>query len=221
MGKKTGTIVQNVKNKQEKDFEDKKEMAEKVFQNTKNEIIPAIKNKVQIISEEVERIVSNDSGLLAPRIEKLIGNRSISDIVCIKNKTFTSEELLIALQFYKEMIAKINEFTLYPPSKYNFCSFLGITTQTYDNYKQDIDKLEAIRMIDDYIAGVNFTSAQLRKIDTIMTMFGLKSMHGLVEAQAPVVIEHKKEANIDDIKAKIASMKGKIIDAEYEEKDTK
>ena len=57
-------------------------------------------------------------------------------------------------------------------------------------------------MIDDYIAGIQFTSAQLGKIKEVITIFGLKSIHGLYEAQAPVQVKNndKSVANIGPLK---------------------
>ena len=41
---------------------------------------------------------------------------------------------------------------------------------------------------------------------------------GKVEATTPIVIEHKKETNIDEINAQLQALKGqKIIEADYED----
>ena len=73
-------------------------------------------------------------------------------------------------------------------------------------------------LIDDYITTTTLTSAQLRELDSITTMFSLKSQHGFVEAQAPMIIEHKKTTDIDTINEQLKALKNdKIIDAEYEE----
>ena len=59
-----------------------------------------------------------------------------------------------------------------------------------------------------------------RELDSITTMFSLKAQHGFVEAQAPMVIEHKKTTDIDTINAQLEALKGnKIIDADYEESE--
>ena len=51
-------------------------------------------------------------------------------------------------------------------------------------------------------------------------MFTLKTQHGFIEAQAPMVIEHKKTTDIDTINAQLQALKGnKIIDADYEESE--
>ena len=58
---------------------------------------------------------------------------------------------------------------------------------------------------------------ELREISTI---FDLKSQHGFVEQQAPMIIEHKKTTDIDTINAQLQALKGnKIIEAEYEENE--
>ena len=123
--------------------------------------------------------------------------------------------------YYMLNLQKINEYTRFPPSKQSFCLFMGISTYTYNNYLQDPEKCEIMRIIDDYITTNKLTSAELGEIKEISTMFELKAQHGWVEASAPVVIKHETKSSMEDIKAKIASIKGKVIDAEFEEKENR
>ena len=146
--------------------------------------------------------------------------RSREDIACIQNKSYTSYELGEALNIYIDMIAEINKICKFPPSKGSFCALLGITRKTYDNYLCDPEKVDVMGLIDDYITTTALTSAQLRELDSITTMFSLKAQHGFVEAQAPMVIEHKKTTDIDTINAQLEALKGnKIIEADYEESE--
>ena len=94
---------------------------------------------------------------------------------------------------------------------------MNISSTTYKNYLTDPDKAEAMRMIDDYIAGVQFTSAQMGKLKEISTIFGLKATHGWYEAQAPVQIKGEVKLDIDEIRSTIKEInKGKAIDVEYD-----
>ena len=62
------------------------------------------------------------------------------------------------------------------------------------------------------------TSSQLGELREISSMFTLKTQHGFIEAQAPMVIEHKKTTDLEAINAQLEALKGnKIIEAEYEE----
>lgn len=198
-----------------------REIAKKTFEKTKKDLIPTMRNKIKEISKKIEELdLDSDNGLVATQIELIISNRSLYDIVSSSaQKEYTNEELLVGLELYREIIAKINEKFLYPPSVFTFCSFMNISSSTYKNYKTDPDKAETMQMIDDYIAGIQLTSAQLGKIKEITTIFGLKSVHGFYEAQAPVTIKHETKIDIDEIQSQIKELKkGKVIDVDYEEK---
>ena len=209
-----------VKNSDRKKIEQQR-LVEKVQEETKNMLIPAIKEKMEKVSQLIAEKVSNSNGLTATQILPLITKRSISDIATIQNKTYTSYELAEALNIYIEMIEKINIICKFPPSKGSFCALLGISRVTYDNYMVDPEKIDIMGIIDDYITTSILTSAQLGELREISSMFTLKSQHGFVEASAPVVIEHKKETNIDEINAQLKALKkNKVIEeAVYEEKD--
>ena len=63
-----------------------------------------------------------------------------------------------------------------------------------------------MQMIDDYITDLQLTSAQNGEIKEISTIFRSKAEHGMIEATAPVVIEHKNETNIDTILKQIQAV---------------
>lgn len=205
----------------EKEERAKQELAKKVQEETKDLLLPTIRNKMNEVAEVIKEKVSSNNGLTISQILPLITKRSTSDIATIQNKSYTSYELGEALNIYMEMIAKINTICKFPPSKGSFCALLGISRKTYDNYMVDPDKIDIMGIIDDYITTSVLTSAQLGELREISSMFTLKSQHGFVEASAPVVIEHKKEVPIDDIQKQLQALKrdGTIIDAEWEEKE--
>ena len=194
------------------------EIVKEIQEQTKEMLLPAIKEKSEEVAKYIEETCKNDRGLTSTQILPLIAKRSISDIATAGSKTYTAQELGIAFNFYIDMIEKINKYTKFPASKGTFCMLLGISTVTYNNYLQDPEKCEIMRIIDDYITNSILTSAQLGELREITSMFSLKAQHGFVEAQAPTVIEYKKKVDVDDIQAQLAEMKkGKIIDANYEE----
>ena len=191
-----------------------------IQEETKKNLIENISKKAEEVSRELEKVLENTpKGLIATQIFDLITNRSTSNIDVISRKSYTPEELAIAFKIYKDMIAKINEKVLFPPNKTSFCQLLGISTVTYNNYKQDPEKAEIMQIIDDYILGNILTSAQIGQLEKITSIFASKAQHGLVEATTPIVIEHKKEQNIDAIKKRIAEINGEVFEANYEEKD--
>ena len=106
-------------------------------------------------------------------------------------------------------MVEINRVVKYPPTKRNFCAFAGISTFQYESWLLSADerRSEVMKMIDDYISDVMLTSAQNKEIDNITTLFRAKAEHGMMEAVAPVVIEHRNEANMDKIKQQIELLK--------------
>lgn len=127
---------------------------------------------------------------------------------------YSVAELAILFDYYKQFILKINEYQKYLPTKKNFCGFIGISSSQYDMWRQsdDSQRQEMMQIIDDYITDLQLTSAQNGEIREITTMFRAKSEHGMVEASAPVVIEHKSETNIDNIMKQIEAInKGKSL----------
>ena len=190
-----------------------------MMEQSKKELIPYIQNKVKEISEKIQEVLKKDNGLITTQIELLIGNRNISELASGGiSKSFSSEELMIALEMYRQVIAKINEKIIYPPSIFTFCSFIGISTVTYNSYKSDPDRAEVIQMIEDYIAGIQFTSSQIGKLKEITTIYGMKAIHGYYENPTPITIKNDITLDIDEIQNQIKALnKGRAIDVEYEE----
>lgn len=189
---------------------------------TQENLLPNIKNKAlevsQYIEEEAKRI-NESNGLTSTQILNVITNRSASDIATAGNKSYTPQELAIALNIYIKMMSDINKYVKMPPSKASFCLLLGIGTQTYNNYLVDSEKADIMNIIDTYITGAKLSSAQTGELREISTIFELKASHSFVEAQNPVVIKHETKMNIDDIRNQLKEMKrGKVVEANYEEK---
>ena len=211
--------VKETKIKRDKNKVLHRELANTMFEEAKKELIPLMQNKVNEIAEKMEELVGKDKGLITTQIELIIGNRSLYEIASGNiQKSFTPEELMIGLEMYRQVIAKVNEKVVYPPSIFTFCSFIGITSTTYNNYKSDPDRAEVIQMIEDYISGIQFTSAQIGKIKEITTIFGMKAIHGFYENPAPVIIKNDIKLDIDEIQSQLKALnKGKAIEVEYEE----
>ena len=219
---KTEEHIQKIKESnrenREKKIQEQEQLVNQIREETKDLLLPNIRSKMETVAEVIKEKVSQNNGLTVSQILPLITKRSVSDIATIQNKSYTSYELGEALNIYMDMVARINTICKFPPSKGTFCALLGISRKTYDNYMVDPDKMDIMGIIDDYITTSVLTSAQLGELREISSMFTLKSQHGFVEASAPVVIEHKKETNIDDINRQLEALKrDNIIEAEFEE----
>lgn len=192
----------------------KNEIKEKIFEKSKENLLPTIKEKVQKITDYLESI-NEIKGLSTTQLTPLFASRSIDDMLTINHKTYTEEELAIAFEEYVKMVAKINQYTKFVPTKKNFCLFLGISSTTYDNYLVHPEKAEITRIIDDYLTDTMLTSAQNREVAELTTMFRAKSEHGMIEAQAPTIIKHEKQVDLEEINKQLKSLERKVIEADY------
>lgn len=121
---------------------------------------------------------------------------------------YTTKQLAIIFDYYRDAMVEINKKVAYPPTKENFCAFAGISTARYNNYlrSSEEDKQELMIMIDDYIRENMLTSAQKGDLKENTTMFRGKTAHGLVEATSPIVIEHKSDTDMGQIKQMIEKL---------------
>lgn len=176
--------------------------------------------RLQALTQEIS-LKEAVQGLSSIEINELIRPHCLIG----KNPKYTAEQMQIIFDYYREALVKINQKFKYPPSKENFCAFAGMSTVTYNNYlvSPDEDKQEVMLMIDDYIRENQLTSAQLKEVDNITTMFRGKTSHGLVEASAPIVVEHRNETDISKINSMIEAIKaGKSLKSiELDKKDYK
>lgn len=225
MANKKEVMLENKKKiaqKKDKKLANTKEIGDRLMEQQSANLLTRMNEKIKDISKEIENINVDNENLTAPQIELILSSRSLMDLATLPyTREFTSHELIIGLEFYRIAIAEVNKKVKYTPNKYSFCNFMGMSTQTYNAYKVNPEKSEAMQIIDDYIVGVMFSEAQNNKIKEISTIFGLKSMHGLYEQQAPTIIEHKKSVDIDEIQQQLNVLKSqkKVIEVDvYEEK---
>lgn len=191
---------------------------------TQENLLPNIKSKAEEVSKYIEKEcqnINNSNGLTSTKIFDIITSRSTSDIATAGSKSYTPQELAIALNIYIKMMSDINKYVKTPPSKSSFCLLLGIGKETYNNYMADPERSNIMDIIETYITGSKLSAAQTGELREISTMFELKASHGFVEAQSPIIIKHEKKTDIDDIRNQLQEMKkGRIVEADYEEIDS-
>lgn len=152
---------------------------------------------------ELKRI-NPESRLTLLEIDKLIrGKRTVGVAL------YSAEELSMLFDYYRDFISEINTVTRYIPTKKNFCAFANMSSSTYETYLTDGDmqRIETMKMIDDYITDISLTLAQNREIDNVTTMFRSKTEHGMVEATAPIVIRKEHDINLGEIKQQLNALK--------------
>ena len=100
-----------------------------------------------------------------------------------------------------------------------------MSTATYNKYLMSADEnmQELMLMIDDYIRENMLTSAQLGQTREITTIFRGRSTMCMVEAQSPIVVEHRSETDMSQINKMIEAVKaGKSLKSiELDKKDYK
>lgn len=227
-------MANNKMKQTQRDFQDKKavenetknSLIAKTFEEEKKNIPTILENKINKIAE---RLAEKSDGISPTEIYSIMRNENYLGI----KKKYTPEELGVLLESYTRIIEMINEKQTYPPTIKNFCSYIGISTNTYNEWlvSTDSNRKEIMQRIDDYISDMALSLAQIRKVDTIATMFRAKTEHKMVEAQAPTVIRHEESVSLDEIKEQLKALQngqslvemkqGKDGVFRYEEKEQK
>ena len=181
---------------------------EQLVQAGKNQIMEEYKNKLpQELEKRLDVIATQISiqeevqGLSSIEINEILRPHNLIG----SNPKYSTDQLRIIFDYYREALIIINRKYKYPPSKENFCAFAGMSTATYNKYLMSADEnmQELMLMIDDYIRENMLTSAQIGETKEITTMFRGKTAHGMVEASSPVVVEHRTETDLTKIQQMI------------------
>lgn len=186
------------KEKEEKAKELKAELIKQEYQDNMKEYME------QRLFDLIHKLKHVDGTLSTIEIKNLLSQKNIVGA----SPKYNNTELAMLFDYYKQFIDQINKVQAYLPTKKNFCSFIGISSNTYNSWKQsdDSERREILQMIDDYITDLQLTSAQNGEIKEVTTIFRSKAEHGLVEQTAPVVIEHRSETNINEIMKQIEAV---------------
>lgn len=158
----------------------------------------------QRLYDLIYQLKHEDESLSIVKLKSLISQKNVIGL----SPKYNNTELVILFDYYKQFIQKINEKQRYLPTKNDFCSFVGISSTQYDNWKQsdDTERRDIMQKIDDYIVDLTLTSAQNGDVKEISSIYRTKAEHGMVEAQAPIVIQHKAQANLEDIRKQIEAV---------------
>lgn len=212
--------IKTTKEKRDKMGLERQDLALKIQEETKACLLPAIKERMEEVSNFiVEKVKNKGEDLNSAQIMSLIAKRSVSDIATIRTKTYTAYELGEAFNVYIDMLDRINQYKQFPPTKGSFCALLGISTMTYNSYKEDPEKYEIMGIIDNYISSSLNTSALVGETREISSIFTLKASHGMVEQQAPQTVKVEHKLDIDTIQEQLKAVKQRreVLEAEWEE----
>lgn len=201
ISKQKNTIdAKKIENKEQQEYltELKTELVKQEFQDN-------LKDKMeQRLFDLIYKLKHLDGHLNTIQLKSLLSQKNTIGV----SPKYNNTELAMLFEYYKQFIEKVNEVQSYLPTKKNFCSFIGISSATYDSYKNsdDTERREIMQMIDDYITDLQLTSAQNGDVKEISTIYRTKAEHGMVEATAPVVIEHKTMTDIEKIRKQIEAV---------------
>lgn len=222
MGKKQSeeTIQQRFKTKRANDDIEaitKQKTIQKLQDEARTLLLPSLQNKVKELTDLILNKIDVNKNTNNIQIMSMIAKASTLDNFYAGNISYTPQELRIGFDLYLEMINKINDVKDFPPTVESFAAFMGISRTTYNNYLTDPERREVMEYIHSYLLGVLATGSLTGELKEISSIY-LGKVMGKVEQTTPITIEHKKVENIDDIKAKLNSLKkDNIIEATYEE----
>jgi len=222
MGKKqtkesTQKRITNFKNNLDREEVSKQRAIKKLQEEARKLLLPTLQEKVKELTDLILNKIEVNKNTSNIQIMSMIAKASTLDNLYAGNISYTPQELRIGFDLYLEMINKINDVKQFPPTVESFAAFMGISRTTYNNYLVDPEKRETMEYIHSYLLGVLSTGTLTGELKEISGIYNQKVM-GKIEQTAPVIVEHKKVENIDDIKAKLESLKKEnIIEATYEE----
>ncbi len=196
------------KEEQEKIIKAKTELVKKEYQDNLKEVM---EQKMFDLAYKLKNI-EDGKNLSIIELKSLLSQKNTIGL----SPKYSTTELAILFDYYKQFIQQINEKTSYIPTKEDFCSFAGISTNVYNNWKQseDAERREIMQKIDDYLVDIHLSMAQRGDIREISTIFRAKSEFGLVEQTAPQIVKHEMESDMKQILANIDAINaGKSLKA--------
>ena len=211
--------INNTKENNHKKELAKQKLIQDIKEESKNMLLPNLKEKMIATTDLIVNLLK-EKDLNNIQIMSMIAKGSLLENALGGNVGYTAQELKIGFDLYLDMINKINEIKPFPPTVESFCNFMGISKTTYDNYLVDFERKDIMSFIHSYLLGVLATGGLTGEMREISSIFIQKHM-GKTEQTQPIVVEHKKVTNIDEIQQKLASLKKEnIIDADYNEKES-
>jgi len=128
---------------------------------------------------------------------------------------YSTEELMIAFEYYQQYIEKINEYEVFAPTQKNFCGLLGISSNQYNLWREsdETERRDIMNQIDDYITDMSLALAQAGKIREVTTIYRTKAENKMVEASAPIIHRSELKVDLDDMLSQVQALKsGKAIE---------
>jgi len=109
---------------------------------------------------------------------------------------YSSDDIMLSFNFYWEKIEELIELNprvKIVPTIYQFCSMIGIPTSNFTKYKLNGDDRmrNVCEIIQEKFIDFYTTRGMTNELNTIMSIFILKSVHGLTEAVEEQRVVHQ------------------------------
>ena len=210
--------VESFKNGYDKKEITKQKLINEIKEESKEMLLPNLKDKMQKTGDLIVDMLKKKE-VNNIQIMSMIAKASLLDTALAGGVSYTPQELRIGFDLYLDMINRINEIKLFPPTIESFTAFMGISRETYNNYLVDYERKDVMNYIHSYLLGMLATSSLTGEVREISSIYLQKSM-GKIEQIQPIVVEHKKIADITEIQEKLKSLRNEnIIEASYDEKE--
>lgn len=121
-------------------------------------------------------------------------------------KTVEPEEYLEAFGYYSDIIAYINDYINFMPSKQTFSAFVNITSSTYNKLLTETRYAQVFGSIEDSMVDTNYYASQTGMVDSKTTLAKLETKdagHNLVKSPDAVVFAPKVSFNTDELEKKL------------------
>lgn len=167
-----------------------------------------------------------DGSNLNPLVIQSYFFKSITPIQS-REPEYNAEKLGIVFELYSEIITEVNiELGEFLPTISGFCTFAGITTATYKNYRKssDIDMRTVCEKISDYCFDSNISLAQKGKLSEKSTIYRMKVEQDKSEKAEPQIHIHANDLDLGMVRDRLKELedfnrnKEKYVKVESKEK---
>ncbi|MEI3530114.1 MAG: hypothetical protein V8Q75_03440 [Bacilli bacterium] len=206
----------------EKDLRAKESLVKQIQEESREQLLPTLQEKSTELTNYIVNLLKDkgEDKINNTQILSLIARKSLNEIAMNTCQiSYTPQEIMIGFNLYLDMINKINEIKKFPATPENFSLFMGVSYECYKLWLVDPNKKEVMDYINSYMLGTLSAGGLTGELKEITAMYQQKVL-GKVEQNQPIVIEHKKETNIDEIQNQLSALKrDKIIEGEWAERD--
>lgn len=94
--------------------------------------------------------------------------------------TYSDAELCILYDYFKECSVELNKTELFVPTKEYFCSLLGISTRTFNSFKESnsMVRRELADRVEDFCANITTQAGLQKRVSEYVATFTMKSALG-------------------------------------------